>query len=304
MFFFVALLIALCSAEKQVIEEQQQSGGCSVCQLVVSYVESYVEQNQTEQYIEQQLDGLCSNLPLFQQECKNIVASELPSIIAWIKNEEPPQAFCASVGLCSNSSSVTTETEPEAGPIPCSICEIVGQFVEHWVSKNATESAIVQELDYFCTFTGPLRGQCDSFTAVYVPRLVAWVVAKEKPAVFCAQVGLCTAPQAEKQPFFQYRGKVSRGNPARLHVHKTPEVQVASSGCQICQVIVTYIEQLVAQKQTVTQIVKEVEQICVILPSSMRPVCNTFSARYVPQCVSWILKKENPQAFCAQVNLC
>jgi len=295
MFTLFAFLFAICSAEKNVIQSQEQSGGCSICQLVVSYVESYMKQNATEQEIMKELDGLCSNIPVLGQECTSLVNSELPNIIAWIENKEDPQAFCASIGICSKISQIKV-----GGPIPCSICQVAVTYVEKWVAENATEVVIIERLDVLCSALGPLGPECDSFNAIYVPKLIEYLIAKEDPQVFCAQIGICQSRRAH-----QIR-KISAKTQHRLQsVAKRNEAELQQTGkCQICQVVVTYVEQLVAQNQTVAEIIVKVDELCSFTPPPLQQVCDTIAAKYIPSLVAWILKKENPQAFCAQVGLC
>jgi len=107
-----------------------------------------------------------------------------------------------------------------------------------------------------------------------------------------------------KKPFFTYKGKISRGQNYNNHNHGVKRTEHQSGGCQICQVVVTYVEQLVAQNQTVSEITTKVEELCSFTPPPLNQVCDTIAAKYVPSLVAWILKKENPQAFCAQVKLC
>jgi len=290
---FVAFLFAICSADRNSVTSQEQSGGCSICQLVVSYVESYLKQNATEQEIVQKLDVLCAEIPVFGQQCESLVSSEVPNMINWIENKENPQAFCSSIKLCA-APKVAVKV---GGPIPCSICQVIVTYVEKWVSENATEEAIVQRLDVFCGNLGPLSPECDSFVAIYVPRLINWIVAKENPQKFCAQVHLCNANKLSERT-------QNRLNRVHTAIKRTESDAQQSGGCQICQVVVTYVEQLVAQNKTVSEIVTKVEELCSFTPPPLNQVCDTIAAKYVPSLVAWILRKENPQAFCAQVKLC
>jgi len=305
----VAFLFAICSAERRSVTSQEQSGGCSICQLVVSYVESYLQQNATEQEIVQKLDVLCAKIPVFGQECDSLVSSEVPNIIKWIENKENPQAFCSSIKLCAAPIVATVKV---GGPIPCSICQVIVTYVEKWVSENATEEAIVQRLDVFCGNLGPLSPECDSFVAIYVPRLITWIVTKENPQKFCAQVHLCNSKKlsaTQNKLSGRTQNKLSERTQNRLNrvhtaIKRTESDSQQSGGCQICQVVVTYVEQLVAQNKTVAEIVKKVDELCSFTPPPLNQVCDTIAAKYVPSLVKWILKKENPQAFCAQVKLC
>jgi molybdopterin/thiamine biosynthesis adenylyltransferase len=289
-----------------VVEVEEQSGGCSICQLVVSYVETYLQQNATEKEIIQKLDALCANIPVFGPECDSVVSAYAPKIIEWIVNKEPPQAFCASVHICSAPKKVE-----ESGPIPCSLCQISATYVDKWVSENASEQAIVQRLEHFCSVIGPLSPECQSFLAIYVPKLINWVVAKENPDTFCSQVGLCSSKQ-----FFTYKGKIPRIT-RREEIEEEVEEEfddeekdlelfeeAQSAGCQVCQLITTYVEQLVANNSTVQEIEKQVENLCSDLGTQLGPLCDQMAVKYVPTLVTWIVKKENPQAFCSQVGLC
>jgi len=96
----LTFLFAICSATESAVQADQQSTGCSLCQLIMQYVETYVSQNQTEQEIIQKLEAFCANIPLFGPECDSIVSSYLPSMIQWIINKEPPPVFCATVRVC------------------------------------------------------------------------------------------------------------------------------------------------------------------------------------------------------------
>jgi len=296
MFFFLVALFALCSSEQNVVESQEQSGGCSICQLVVSYVESYLKQNATEAQIIAKLDELCTKIPVFGQECESLVSAEVPNIINWIEQKENPQAFCSSIRVCA------APKPRETGPIPCSLCQIVVTYVEKWITENATERAIAERLDVFCSALGPLSPECDSFNAIYVPKLINWIVAKQPPQIFCAEVHLC---QSARLPVIKEKiEQKMRLNRMHSHIKRADNEVQQSGGCQICQVVVTYVEQLVAQNQTVNVIVKKVEELCSFTPPPLNQVCDTMATKYVPSLVAWILKKENPQAFCAQVKLC
>jgi len=296
MFFFFVALFALCSSEQNVIESQEQSGGCSICQLVVSYVDSYLQQNMTQNEIIAKVDELCTKIPLFGQECEQLASYEIPRIIQELTNATSPDAICQKIGVCASPK------PKDIGPIPCSLCQIVVTYVEKWVTENATERAISERLDIFCSALGPLAPECDSFNAIYVPKLINWIVQKQPPQIFCSEVHLCQSAR-----FTVIKEKLEhkmRLNRMHSHIKRADDEVQQSGGCQICQVVVTYVEQLVAQNQTVSKIVQKVEELCSFTPPPLNQVCDTIASKYVPSLVAWILRKENPQAFCAQVKLC
>jgi len=290
----LTFLFAICSA---VETAEQQSGGCSICQLVVSYVEAYVQQNNTETEIIQKLEALCANIPLFGPECDSVVSSYTPQIIKWVINKEPPAVFCLSVGICTSS-----KAPKVVSTVPCSLCQLAATYVEKWVSEQSTEQEIAQKLESFCSIVGPIAPECESFVATYIPKLIDWVVSKENPQEFCSQVGVCSS--VTEKGFFTYKGKLAKIVKRVVEEEEELFEEEQSSGCQVCQLIVTYVEQLVAANTTVSKIVTDVDEMCALLGPNLSPLCDQIAAKYVPLLVQWIIKKENPQAFCAQVGLC
>lgn len=96
--------------------------------------------------------------------------------------------------------------------------------------------------------------------------MIQWIENRENPATFCAQVGLCTSAKVDKL----------RRNPAvnqlpRRTQRAKREVAEETQGaaCQICQLVITYVEQLISQNNTIAAIEAEVDQMCAVLPSPL-----------------------------------
>jgi saposin len=303
---FLVFFVSMCSAQSEL---------CSVCQLVVSYTEKYVQSNESEAVILAQLDTLCGDLPVFGAQCVAIVNQYAPQLIAWLVAKENPQAFCASVGLCASSNKNThhrvavlrpklaKRTEEQSGT--CSICTMVMTYVEQWVAQNQTEAEIVAQLQSFCNALGPLSPECSSLVATYAPQMIQWIENKEAPATFCTQIGVCSSNKVDHK---------IRRNPAvnqlprktqRQHAHKREVVEETQGGvCQVCELVMTYVEQLVAQNNTIAAIEAELDQMCAVLPSPLNSACTSIVNQYLPQMVQWIVNKENPATFCSTVGLC
>jgi len=184
---------------------------------------------------------------------------------------------------CKISGHKTVKANDRTGEsIACTICTTVGMQVEKWIAENATEQEIIDRLQTFCNALGPVAPECQSLVAQYLPQLIEWIENKESPVVFCTTVGLCTSVEETRK-------------------QKRKEEQTT---CEICQIIVTYVEELVAQNATVQEIIAKVEEFCNLLPAPGSSICDQLAASYIPQLVQWIINKENPQAFCAQFSLC
>jgi len=239
-------------------------------------------------------------------------------MIQWIINKEPPPVFCATVHVCASPKILPKSTSSTG----CSLCQMAVTYVEKWVTEQPTEQEIAQRLEQFCSIVGPIAPECQSFVATYTPKLIDWIVSKEDPATFCTQVGLCSQQQQQvqvrhhhkmnhhKKSFFTYKGYLPKFDKREDFDEEEDDdfledfEEEQSAGCQVCQLIVTYVEQLVANNNTVSEIVAKVEDLCGLLGSGLGPICDQIAVKYVPMLVQWIIKKENPQAFCAQVHLC
>jgi len=188
--------IGLCP---KILKRNVEQSGCSICTLVVTYVESYLSANQTEAEIIQQLDQLCADLPgSFGTECKSIVSAYVPQIITFLEAGYPANVVCSKIGLCtSNKKENTNYHSRDRRSIQqggCSICELVVTYVEQFVQQNKTEAQIIAEVDQLCSLLpSPINGACDQFAAAYVPQLIQWIINKENPQQFCSQVGLCSS---------------------------------------------------------------------------------------------------------------
>jgi saposin len=260
-------------------KREVQQAGCSVCQLVVQYVETYLASNQTEAQIVQQLDQVCTLLGPLSSTCQAFVQQYVPQLIQWIENGESPQQFCSQVGLCSSvhkSGMIHHKREVQQGG--CSVCELVVQYVESYLASNQTEAQIIQQLDQVCALLGPLGSTCQAFVNQYVPQLIQWIENGENPQQFCTQIGVCSA---------------------------RPVKAKSSSTCSLCELVVSYAEQYIASAPTEAEIAAKLGVVCAQLPSEFyTQECNRLVAAYLPQVVQWLETNQNPQVVCSELTLC
>jgi len=186
--------------------------------------------------------------------------------------------------------------------IPCSLCEIITKYVEQWVQQNATEKVIIQRLQSFCSDIGPLQPECQSFVATYAPRLIKWIIDKENPDVFCSQVHICTNDRDLS---------LTKDNLMKLRILyqltqalKDKKREESQTLCQVCQLVITYVEEWVVQNNTLSEIEKKIERVCGIAPPPINGYCDQVVVGYLPAMVNWIVRKEDPETFCSTTRLC
>jgi len=156
-----------------------------LCDFAINGVEVYIQQNGTETQIIDFLSTVCNLLSGNNQPiCLAVLKNHGADIIQQIINNEPPAKVCQQLSLCPTFK----------GPfdLDCSICTILVSYVEELVATNATETEIENALDGFCQALGPIGSSCVNIVNAYTPAMIAWIEKQEDPAIFCAQVGLCT----------------------------------------------------------------------------------------------------------------
>jgi len=246
--------------------EVTASPSCTICELVVSTVESFIKENKTEQEIEKLLDALCDKLPVFGKQCEAMVDAYLPMIIDWIVNAENPQKFCTQIGLCPKAS-VT-----DGGN--CMLCKLVVSYVEQYLEKNNTQQEIEKLLDKVCDALPLLKAQCKALVHEYLPELIEFIENKENPDTFCAQIGLCPKSVPEAGP-----------------------------GCVVCELVVSAVEKFLKENKTEEEIEKLLDKLCDTLPV-FKDQCKAMINAYLDKIIDWIENQEDPNTFCRQVGLC
>ena len=75
---------------------------CQVCEQVMTYVQSLLNANSTTEEIEAVVEKICDYLPgNYQSECKQVVETYAPEIVAMLAGKVNPDQICAELGLCS-----------------------------------------------------------------------------------------------------------------------------------------------------------------------------------------------------------
>ncbi len=89
-------------AEKSKIKQQSvKSPQCSLCKLVVTYLELIVENNKTEAAIESALEKVCSILPKDKKtECIQFVDTYGTKLVELLEKLGSPKLVCLALGLC------------------------------------------------------------------------------------------------------------------------------------------------------------------------------------------------------------
>lgn len=260
---------------------------CAACEYIASLAEQFISSNRTEQEIVSFVEKVCKFLPgSLQAECDQIIESYGPAIIDFLINKEDPKTLCSQIGLCARASVAAPVKKVSSSPndFKCAACEYIAHLAEEFVAENRTEAEIIAFVDKVCTFLPSSLGkECDAIVQTYGPTIVQYLLNKEDPQTLCSQIGLCARKAAVSAP--------KKASPNSLV-------------CPLCEYVVGYLEKLITENSTETEITHLVEEICNVAPSSLRNECDALIEEYGPYLISYLIDKEPPSKFCGQIGVC
>jgi len=147
-YFVLFSLIAIFAAP---VASQQ----CQICEQIVTFIENWIENNESITAIEQYLEIVCTLAPdTWQQPCDALVDYGIEEAIQWLEENENATALCSQLELCSSKAKTSKLlSKPKSMPADanCDICIQVIGVIENWVESNYTIEEITEYLDQICS---------------------------------------------------------------------------------------------------------------------------------------------------------
>jgi saposin len=319
---------------------QAQNGiSCTICTLIVGFAEDKLGSNATLAEIETFLNTtVCNLLPSFlRPECAALVDQYAPQIAQKIFQGFPASVVCKDIGLCSSPVKAALVAAKAQDGIGCTICTLIVGFAEDKLESNATLAQIETFLNTTVCHLLPsfLRGECAALMDEYAPQIAQKIAQGYPASVVCKDVGLCSAapkPLLKLVPTIEQMALLRRplmklvptidkmevlSHPlmklvptaAKLFMKLLPAAPVIKGDngivCSICTLIVGYAEDKLESNATVAEIETFLNTtVCGLLPSFLRPECQTLVDEYAPQIAANIEKGYPASVVCKDVGLC
>ncbi|XP_065054357.1 prosaposin-like [Rhopilema esculentum] len=283
--------LGLCTAKsllvslERKVESKKVGTYCDTCKVVVGYVDSLMKDKKTEAEIVSLVEQLCSYLGTYKEECDSLVAAYLPEIMQLLSQELSPDFVCKSLGMCGNATKIQKKEKVNGGQY-CQICEVVVSYVENLLNNN-TEAEIVQLVDQLCSYLGSYKDECNALVKAYVPQIIELLKKELTPALVCKELGLCTAVRDMAM-------KIKLSDVKKLK---------DGAGCQICKVIVGYVDTELKNKKTQQEITAELEQLCAYL-GTYKAECQSLMTAYLPMIFQYLEQALTPDVVCKELGLC
>jgi len=183
---------------------------CEGCVFLVSTIESWVQQNETETAIEKKFENLCKILGSNEQTvCKGLVDGGIPQIITLLAAKETPTQICGSNFNYCNATALKTNPPKKivpfvkvfevGGEIECEACHVIVRAIDSWLEQNKTKAQISKDLSSLCVFfTRETKTTCDGIASTDLDELIEWIEKAETPETVCAPAQLNYCPSQTK----------------------------------------------------------------------------------------------------------
>ena len=74
--------------------------------------------------------------------------------------------------------------------------------------------------------------------------------------------------------------------------------------CTMCQFGVSYIESMLSDQQSIDQITKQCEQMCLYVEEDVRDICDAIVEEYIPQIIEYIRTEMSSMDICKELGIC
>jgi saposin len=185
--------------------------------------------------------------------------------------------------------------KPNPDNVECEACHFIVGYLEGSLQNNKTVENIEKVLDEVCTIMPKsIQADCTSLISSYFEELVQILLKDENVDTACNQLGLCDSDQE------RFRA-LTRATAAyvREALHPT-----GSSMCTTCEFAVTIADTELKANATQEEVIQFVDNLCSILPQTIRTECDNFVAKYGPQFMDALASKLVPSTICTEIGVC
>lgn len=204
--------------------------------------------------------------------------------------------------LTSSSSDKGLQNVPEAMTANGDVCKDCTQIFElliDMVSNTDLQKKITDDIEKLCVhLPGAAAKLCKDEVEKMLPLTVHFLTAVVKPAEVCKILGLCGSSCARQEKMLRYFAEEA------LQVAATSNNVQTEMQCSVCIFLFKTVEDLLPKERTEGAVVELLEEVCHLLPSSVRDECQTVIDKFGKTVLDAILSYATPQAICALIHLC
>lgn len=289
---------------------------CNICTDIVTQIEQLLEDKQVEEEILEYILQYCQKLPSpYSSLCGAYIEQGISLVISYIEQGLESLDICVKLSLCETTKAKKIRAEPQAKPIrtrssipndgfiSCTICKEALSFVKRQLEKEKVQEHITILVTGLCDHI-PIeyQEQCKSLATDYIPLALKLIYNELNADELCTNFGLC-ATQAKLRP-------VRRPNPLRQEKYvpvtpiALPPNYVKATGCDMCNKIMAYIKNLLADEKLEDEITQRITKLCTAFADPYSSVCQTLVEEYLPIIIVWVQGEISAADICEKTGLC
>lgn len=189
-----------------------------------------------------------------------------------------------------------------AGGNTCQDCTKIFELLADLFSNADLQKKIMDGIENVCDhLPGPKTTAtlCKQEVEKMLPLAISFLTGVVKPAEVCKILGLCSSCGNQRMLTY-FANEALRSNAAAA----TSENGWPTTQCTFCIFLIKTLEDLLPKERTEGAVIKLLEEICQILPSSYRSQCEDVVGKFSKSVMDAILSYATPKAVCALVHLC
>ncbi|XP_065668837.1 uncharacterized protein LOC100208544 isoform X6 [Hydra vulgaris] len=272
------------SQVNKVKQAQPKGDSCELCTMAMSSLEDILKGNETKAEVKQALEQVCGFLPAsLKSECDQLVDAYSDQIVDLIVIElSDPNAICKQIGLCTSKINKVIK-QKTVNSVTCELCTMAMSSLENILKGNESKAEIKQALEQVCgSLPTSVKSECDQLVDTYSDDIVDLIIQLTDPNTICKQIGLCAS-------------KIKK-----VIKQKT----VDSVTCELCTMAMSSLESILKGNESKAEIKQALEQVCGLLPSSVKSECDQFVDTYSDKIVDLIIQLADPNTICKLLGLC
>ncbi|XP_047237345.1 surfactant protein Bb [Girardinichthys multiradiatus] len=211
--------------------------------------------------------------------------------------------------LCSGDSRFIVDSLSLIGQKPltqgmCPECSQIIQLSTNMVFSTDTKVTVFKALHALCQrLPKEQASECELQVKIYLPKIMQQTSSNWKPEEICEVFGLCATNQDKKlqQPSHHVPSKDTSSS-ALGTASETEDV--FSPVCTLCLLFIKKLETMLPKNMTEEALMKVMEEVCHLLPSSYKAECNDFVDKYGVKIVEFLLSSAAPHTICILLHLC
>ncbi|XP_023129424.2 prosaposin-like [Amphiprion ocellaris] len=181
----------------------------------------------------------------------------------------------------------------------CKDCTQIFELLVDLLSNADLQKKIMGEIESLCDhLPGPAAVKvCKDEVEKMLPVAINFMTVVVKPAEVCKIIGLCNSCDSREKMLRYFVQEALQSAVTSDNVQPTTQ-------CSFCIFLVKTLEDLLPKERTEGAVIKLLEEICHILPSTYRDQCEAVIGKFSKTVLDAILSYATPQTICALIHLC